>query len=189
MAKSGNGLAADSAEIIKSSIKSIPDYPKPGILFRDVTSLCEDRRAFGLAIKELAALYKDKKVDKVASAEARGYIFGAPVAAALGAGFVLIRKPGKLPRRTIEENYVLEYGTNKLQMHADAIKKGERVLILDDLLATGGTMDAMVRLVQREGGEIVGCAFVIELEGLDGRKTLVEKHGVDVKSLVTFPGH
>ncbi|MGN0908124.1 MAG: adenine phosphoribosyltransferase [Succinivibrio sp.] len=189
MAASGKSATADSAEIIKSSIKSIPDYPKPGILFRDVTSLCEDRKAFGLAIKELTALYKDKKIDKVASAEARGYIFGAPVAAALGAGFVLIRKPGKLPRRTIEENYVLEYGTNKLQMHADAIKKGERVLILDDLLATGGTMDAMVRLVQREGGEIVGCAFVIELEGLNGRKALIDKHGVEVKSLVTFPGH
>jgi adenine phosphoribosyltransferase len=189
MAAFGKKASAENAEIIKASIKSIPDYPKPGILFRDVTSLCEDRKAFGLAIKSLADLYKDKKVDKVASAEARGYIFGAPLAAALGAGFVLIRKPGKLPRRTIEENYVLEYGTNKLQMHADAIKKGEKVLILDDLLATGGTMDAMVRLVQREGGDIVGCAFVIELEGLDGRKKLVDKYGVDVQSLVTFPGH
>lgn len=189
MAASGTNAFDKNAEIIRASIKSIPDYPKPGILFRDVTSLSEDRKAFGLTISSLVSLYKDLKIDKVASAEARGYIFGAPVAAALGAGFVLIRKPGKLPRRTIEENYVLEYGTNKLQMHADAIKKGERILILDDLLATGGTMDAMIRLVQREGGEIAGCAFVIELEGLNGRKALVDKYGVDVKSLVTFPGH
>ncbi|MDY6322775.1 MAG: adenine phosphoribosyltransferase [Succinivibrio sp.] len=176
-------------EFIKSTVKTIPDYPKPGIMFRDVTSLCTDRRAFGLTISLLKKVYIDKSIDKVVSAEARGFVFGAPLAAALGAGFVMVRKPGKLPRKTIEESYELEYGTNKLQIHADSFKTGERVLLLDDLLATGGTMDAMVRMVQRLGAEVAGCAFVIELEGLPGRKLLEDKYGIDVYSLVTFPDH
>lgn len=174
---------------IKDSIKSIKDYPKEGILFRDVTSLCDDKKAFGLTIELLRKAFADRHIDAVVSAEARGFVFGAPLAAALGSAFVMVRKPGKLPRRTIEESYELEYGCEKLQIHEDAIKPGQRVLLLDDLLATGGTMNAMIRMVSRLGGEIVVAAFVIELFDLGGRKRLEEQHGVEVYSLVKFPGH
>ena len=180
---------AQQLEYLKNSIKSIQDYPKPGILFRDVTSLLEDPKAYALSIDLLVERYKNAGITKVVGTEARGFLFGAPVALGLGVGFVPVRKPGKLPRETISETYDLEYGTDQLEIHVDAIKPGDKVLVVDDLLATGGTMDAMIRLVQREGGDIVGCAFVIELEGLNGRKALVDKYGVDVKSLVTFPGH
>lgn len=178
-----------SVAYIRDSIRSIQDYPKEGILFRDVTSLCDDRKAFALTIDLLRQRFADQQIDAVVSAEARGFVFGAPLAAALGSAFVMVRKPGKLPRKTIEESYELEYGFEKLQMHVDAIRPGQRVLLLDDLLATGGTMDAMIRMVKRLGGDIAAAAFVIELFDLGGARRLEDTHHVEVFSLVKFPGH
>ena len=152
-------MNVSAQELIKNSIKSIPDYPIQGIIFRDVTSLIENGEAFAATIAEFVARYKDMNIDKVVGTEARGFIFGAPLAAAIGAGFVPVRKPGKLPRNTIEENYTLEYGTDTLQIHTDAIKADERVLLIDDLLATGGTAEASVKLIQRLGGTVVESAF------------------------------
>lgn len=174
---------------LKSTITSIQDYPIPGILFRDITSLCEDKKAFALTIDMLYDLFKDEKIDKVLSGEARGFVFGAPLAARLGAGFVMVRKPKKLPRATIKEEYALEYGTNELHMHVDSVKPGERVLCVDDLLATGGTMIAMCKLAQRAGAEVVKCAFVIDLVDLGGCAKIKEQCGVDSISLLDFPGH
>ncbi len=174
---------------LKSTITSIQDYPIKGILFRDITSLCEDKKAFALTIDMLYELFKDAKIDKVLSGEARGFVFGAPLAARLGAGFVMVRKPGKLPRATLKEEYELEYGTNELHMHEDSVKPGERVLCVDDLLATGGTMVAMCRLAQRAGGEVVNCASVIDLVDLGGCAKIKDACGVDSISLLDFPGH
>ncbi len=174
---------------LKSTITSIQDYPIKGILFRDITSLCEDKKAFALTIDMLYELFKDAKIDKVLSGEARGFVFGAPLAARLGAGFVMVRKPGKLPRATLKEEYELEYGTNELYMHEDSVKPGERVLCVDDLLATGGTMVAMCRLAQRAGGEVVNCASVIDLVDLGGCAKIKDACGVDSISLLDFPGH
>ena len=174
---------------LKSTITSIQDYPIKGILFRDITSLCEDKKAFALTIDMLYELFKDAKIDKVLSGEARGFVFGAPLAARLGAGFVMVRKPGKLPRATLKEEYELEYGTNELYMHEDSVKPGERVLCVDDLLATGGTMVAMCRLAQRAGGEVVNCASVIDLVDLGGCAKIKDVCGVDSISLLDFPGH
>lgn len=180
-------MTATTLQLIKNSIKSIPDYPLPGIIFRDVTSLIENGAAFAATINLFVERYKDQKIDKVVGTEARGFIFGAPLAAAIGAGFVPVRKPGKLPRDTIQESYSLEYGTDTLQIHHDAIKDGEKVLLVDDLLATGGTAEASVKLIQRSGGIIVEAAFVIELPSLGGAKKLSE---ADVAhfSLVEFEG-
>ena len=177
------------AAYLKSTITSIQDYPIKGILFRDITSLCEDHKAFALTIDMLYELFKDEKIDKVLSGEARGFVFGAPLAARLGAGFVMVRKPGKLPRATIKEEYALEYGTNELHMHEDSVKPGERVLCVDDLLATGGTMIAMCRLAQRAGAQVVKCAFVIDLADLGGCAKIKDACGVDSVSLLDFPGH
>lgn len=177
------------AAYLKSTITSIQDYPIKGILFRDITSLCEDHKAFALTIDMLYELFKDEKIDKVLSGEARGFVFGAPLAARLGAGFVMVRKPGKLPRATIKEEYALEYGTNELHMHEDSVKPGERVLCVDDLLATGGTMIAMCRLAQRAGAQVVKCAFVIDLVDLGGCVKIKDACGVDSVSLLDFPGH
>lgn len=177
------------AAYLKSTITSIQDYPIKGILFRDITSLCEDHKAFALTIDMLYELFKDEKIDKVLSGEARGFVFGAPLAARLGAGFVMVRKPGKLPRATIKEEYALEYGTNELHMHEDSVKPGERVLCVDDLLATGGTMIAMCRLAQRAGAQVVKCAFVIDLVDLGGCAKIKDACGVDSVSLLDFPGH
>ena len=177
------------AAYLKSTITSIQDYPIKGILFRDITSLCEDHKAFALTIDMLYELFKDEKIDKVLSGEARGFVFGAPLAARLGAGFVMVRKPGKLPRATIKEEYALEYGTNELHMHEDSVKPGERVLCVDDLLATGGTMIAMCRLAQRAGAQVVKCAFVIDLVDLGGCAKNKDACGVDRVSLLDFPGH
>ena len=174
---------------LKSTITSIQDYPIEGILFRDITSLCEDKKAFALTIDMLYELFKDAKIDKVLSGEARGFVFGAPLAARLGAGFVMVRKPGKLPRATMKEEYALEYGTNELYMHEDSLKPGERVLCVDDLLATGGTMIAMCRLAQRAGAQVVKCAFVIDLVDLGGCAKIKDVCGVDSVSLLDFPGH
>jgi adenine phosphoribosyltransferase len=153
-------------------VRDIPDYPKPGILFRDITPLLADPMAIKTAAAALAAPYKDTKVDIIAAAEARGFIFAAPLALALGAGFVPIRKPGKLPFDLHSFAYELEYGTDELQMHVDGVKPGQRVLIVDDLLATGGTMEACCRLLEKSDAEIVGCAFLIHLTPLGGEERL-----------------
>ena len=180
-------MTSSTLQLIKNSIKSIPDYPLPGIIFRDVTSLIENGDAFAATINLFVERYKGKKIDKVVGTEARGFIFGAPLAAAIGAGFVPVRKPGKLPRTTIQESYSLEYGTDTLQIHHDAINQGETVLLVDDLLATGGTAEASVKLIQRSGGIVIESAFVIELPTLQGAQKLA---ALDVPhfSLVEFEG-
>jgi len=164
-------------------IPGVPDYPKPGILFYDITPLLADPHALDESVSRLAASVEALDVTCVAGIESRGFIFGAAVARELGLGFVPIRKPGKLPRETISEEYSLEYGTDKIEMHRDALKKGDRVLLVDDLLATGGTMKAATSLVEKTGAEVARIAFVVELLFLDGRKKL---DGYDVVSLVTF---
>lgn len=175
-------------ELIKNSIKSIQDYPKPGILFRDVTSLLENPQAYSMSIEMLVMHYRDAEITKVVGTEARGFLFGAPVALALGVGFVPVRKPGKLPRVTVSESYVLEYGVDTLEMHADSIDSSDRVLVIDDLLATGGTIEATVKLIRRQGGQVSDAAFIINLFDLGGRQRL-ESIGVNCYSLVDFPGH
>mgnify|MGYP001124849295 CR=1 FL=1 len=161
---------AQQLEYLKNSIKSIQDYPKPGILFRDVTSLLEDPKAYALSIDLLVERYKNAGITKVVGTEARGFLFGAPVALGLGVGFVPVRKPGKLPRETISETYDLEYGTDQLEIHVDAIKPGDKVLVVDDLLATGGTIEATVKLIRRLGGEVADAAFIINLFDLGGEQ-------------------
>ncbi|MDD8048919.1 MAG: adenine phosphoribosyltransferase [Thomasclavelia sp.] len=152
-------------------IASIPDYPSKGIIFRDITPLMEDREAYKEAVDQLVkwAGDLDSDIDVVASPEARGFLFGCPVSYAINSGFVPVRKPGKLPRDVISEEYELEYGTNEVQIHSDSIKKGQKVIIVDDLLATGGTVEAAVKLIEELGGEVVGLGFVIELVDLKGR--------------------
>lgn len=153
-------------------IREIPDYPKPGILFRDITPMLADADAFAAAVKQMAEPFKDQKIDIVAAAEARGFIFAAPLAMQLGAGFVPIRKPGKLPFNLHSFAYQLEYGTDELQIHVDGVHPGQRVLIVDDLLATGGTVEACCRLLEKCGAEIVGCSFLIHLAPLGGEERL-----------------
>ncbi|ERK18159.1 Adenine phosphoribosyltransferase [Pantoea sp. AS-PWVM4] len=179
---------AQQLELIKNSIKSIPDYPKPGILFRDVTSLMEDPQAYAASIAILVERYRDKGITKVVGTEARGFLFGAPVALGLGVGFVPVRKPGKLPRATFSESYELEYGTDTLELHQDAIQPGDVVLVVDDLLATGGTIEATVKLIRRAGGEVKDAAFIINLFDLSGEARL-NAMGLECFSLVNFPGH
>ena len=173
---------------LKDSIRTIPDHPKPGIMFRDITTLLGDAKAFGEAVDAIAWASKDAKVGKVAGIEARGFILGGAVAAKLGAGFIPLRKKGKLPHRTHAVEYALEYGTDALEMHCDACQAAERVLLIDDLIATGGTALAAVELLQRGGASIVGAAFVIDLPELGGADRLREA-GIAVTSLVTFEGH
>ena len=175
-------------DLIKSSIKSIPNYPKEGIIFRDITSLLEVPSAFKATIDLIVEQYRDKGLTKVLGTESRGFIFGAPVALALGLPFELVRKPKKLPRETISQSYQLEYGQDTLEMHIDAISEGDNVLIIDDLLATGGTVEATVKLVQRLGGTVKHAAFVINLPELGGEKRL-NNLGVDCYTLVNFEGH
>lgn len=155
-----------------SLVRNIPDWPKPGIQFKDITTLLADSEGLRLAIEGLAAPFRGKGIDLVLGTEARGFLFAPAVALALGAGVVLARKPGKLPWKTIREGYALEYGTDALEVHLDAVKPGQKVLLVDDLLATGGTMTAAVRLVEKLGGEVAGCAFLIELTFLPGRDRL-----------------
>ena len=157
---------------LKAKIRDIPDFPKEGILFRDITTLLKDKETFKKVIDKFTAFYKDEGVQKVVGIESRGFIFGAPLAHQLDAGFIPIRKPGKLPSDVYEAKYELEYGTDTLAIHQDAISPGEKVLIVDDLLATGGTMSAAVDLIKQLGGTIVGIAFLIELAGLKGRDKL-----------------
>lgn len=166
-------------ELVLSKFRSIPDFPKPGIIFKDITTVIKDKDAFAAVINYFADLYKDKKIDYVAGMEARGFIFGAALAAKLGCGFVVIRKPGKLPAETISETYELEYGTDSLEIHADAIEAGKNVVLIDDLLATGGTANAACNLVRKLGANIVALAFVLELGFLNGRNKLPSDVRVD----------
>ena len=175
-------------DLIKSSIKSIPNYPKEGIIFRDITTLLEVPAAFKATVDLIVEQYRDKGITKVLGTESRGFIFGAPVALALGLPFELVRKPKKLPRETISQSYQLEYGQDTLEIHVDAISEGDNVLIIDDLLATGGTVEATVKLVQRLGGTVKHAAFVINLPELGGEKRL-NNLGVDCYTLVNFEGH
>ncbi len=168
---------------IESLIRAIPDFPIPGILFRDITPLLADPAGFRATIDLFVDRFRDARIDVVVGIEARGYMLGAPVADRLGAGFVPVRKPGKLPGRTHTEEYALEYGTNALQIHADAIGRGRRVLVVDDLLATGGTIAATTRLLAKLGVELVGTAVLIELEALNGRAALA---GLDVTSFIRY---
>jgi len=172
---------------IKSRIRTIPHYPKPNIMFRDITSLLKDPIGFRITIDELVRRYADMEIDKVIGIEARGFIVGAPLAYALGKGFVPIRKKGKLPAETIGHDYELEYGTDRIEIHTDAITPGERVLLVDDLIATGGTAEAATKLIEKIGGTIVECCFVIDLPDIGGRKRL-EKHGYSVFVLCEFEG-
>jgi adenine phosphoribosyltransferase len=157
---------------LKQYIRDIPDFPKPGILFRDITPLLALPDAFRACVRQLADHYRDQKIEAVVAAEARGFIFAAPLALELNTGFVPIRKPGKLPFDTHAFHYELEYGTDTLEIHVDGVTPGQRVLVVDDLLATGGTMQACCKLLEKLGAHIVGCAFAIELAALDGRKTI-----------------
>ncbi|WP_394392386.1 adenine phosphoribosyltransferase [Shewanella woodyi] len=177
----------DSLAIIKQSIKTIPDYPKPGILFRDVTSLLEDHTAYKATMDILVQHYKDHGFTKIVGTEARGFLFGAPLALELGVGFVPVRKPGKLPRETISESYELEYGHDVLELHTDAINENDKVLVVDDLLATGGTIEATVKLIRKLGGEVKHAAFVISLPDLGGVKRL-EEMDLELVTLCEFEG-
>jgi adenine phosphoribosyltransferase len=173
---------------LQDAIRTIPDYPKPGILFRDITTLLGDARAFAEAVDRLAEAYVGVHVDKVAGIEARGFILGGAIAHKLGAGFVPLRKKGKLPHAAHAVEYALEYGTDIIEMHVDAIEAGQRVLIIDDLIATGGTALAAVELLGKGGAAIVGAGFVIDLPDLGGAARLREA-GVAVTALVEFAGH
>lgn len=172
---------------VKDYIRTIPNFPHEGIMFRDVTTLFADPRGFRIAVDQLLHPYAGLRIDKVAGLEARGFILGGAVAHQLGVGFVPLRKKGKLPGATIEQSYKLEYGDAVLEMHDDALQPGERVLLVDDLLATGGTAEAGIRLIERLGAEVVGCAFVIDLPDLGGRKVL-ERLGMEVHALCAFEG-
>ncbi len=174
--------------MIEKYIRSIPDYPKPGIMFRDITTLLMDPVGFRKTVDGLVQFHAGVRVDKVVGIEARGFILGGAVAHQLSCGFVPVRKPGKLPWRTIGENYALEYGTDRLEMHADAISPGDKVLIVDDLIATGGTAEAAIKLVEGQGGQVIACSFVIDLPDLGGRKKL-EAMGKEVLTLANFAGH
>lgn len=173
---------------LKSLIRSIPDYPKAGIMFRDVTTLLGNADGFQQAIREMAEPFKGAGVQAVAGIEARGFILGGAVADKLGCGFVPIRKKGKLPWKTIGQEYTLEYGVDVIEIHEDAIAKGERILIVDDLIATGGTAEAAIKLVKHSGGEVVGATFIIDLPDIGGMK-LLKEHGVHGHALMAFDGH
>lgn len=172
---------------IKSRIRTVPHYPKQGVMFRDITTLLKDPIGFRVTISELVSRYAGSKVDKVAAIESRGFIIGAPLAFELGVGFVPIRKRGKLPAPTVGHDYELEYGTDRIEIHVDAIEKGDRVLLVDDLIATGGTAEAAVKLIESMGGTIIECCFVIDLPELGGTGRLIA-HGKKVFSLCEFAG-
>lgn len=173
---------------LRDLIRSVPDYPKPGILFRDITTLFADAAGFRETIAAFVGRYEDKRIAKVAGIEARGFILGGALAVALGAGFVPVRKKGKLPAPTVGCDYQLEYGSDRLEIHVDAIVTGERVLVIDDLIATGGTAEAAVRLVEMVGGVVDECCFVIDLPDLGGRSR-IESLGKRVYTLLQFSGH
>ena len=176
-----------TARRVKDYIRTIVDFPHEGILFRDVTTLFADARGFRMAIDQMLHPYAGMRIDKVVGLEARGFILGGAIAHQLSVGFVPIRKKGKLPGRTISQDYTLEYGEAIVEIHDDALQAGEKILLVDDLLATGGTAAAGIRLIERLGGEIVGCAFIIDLPDLGGRGVL-EAMGMDVHALCAFEG-
>src|SRR6478735_1459233 len=173
----------DPTNRLKKLIRDIPDFPKPGVMFRDITPLLADPSGLALSIELMANPFRGKNIDLVVGAESRGFIFGTAVACCLSAGFVIVRKPGKLPHKKVSKTYDLEYGKDTLEMHADAIVRGQRVLIVDDVLATGGTMKACCDLVEQLGGNIVGVAALIELKGLRGRDKLSK---YDIHSVVEY---
>ena len=172
---------------IKSKIRTIQNYPIDGVMFRDITTLFKDPEGLREAINIFAERYKDMQIDKIAAIESRGFLIGAPLAYLLNVGLVLIRKPGKLPAETIKQDYKLEYGSDQIEIHIDAIKEGERVLIVDDLIATGGTVEAAVKLVQKMKGEVLECCFIIDLPDIGGSRKL-ESMGQNVFSLCEFEG-
>ena len=172
---------------IKSKIRTIKNYPIDGVMFRDITTLFKDPDGLREAINIFAERYKDMKIDKIAAIESRGFLIGAPLAFLLNIGLVLIRKPGKLPAETIKQDYKLEYGSDQIEIHIDAIKEGEKVLIVDDLIATGGTVEASVKLVQKMKGEVLECCFIIDLPDIGGSRKL-ESMGQNVFSLCEFEG-
>lgn len=176
-----------SEELI-ASIRTIPDYPKEGILFRDITTLLSDPRAFRRAVDALVQPWAGSKIEQVAGIEARGFILGGAVAHQLSAGFLPVRKKGKLPFKTIGQEYELEYGTDTIEIHCDAVKPGEKVILVDDLIATGGTAEAAVKLLRSAGADIVAACFIVDLPELQGRAKL-EALDIPVRTLVEFPGH
>ena len=173
---------------LKSLIRSIPDYPKTGIIFRDITSLIAHAEGFSTAVKTLCEPYRGQGITKIAGIEARGFIFGGAMAEELGAGFIPIRKKGKLPGAVVGQDYELEYGTDRIELHEDAIVKGEKVLLVDDLIATGGTAAAAIELLRMVGADLVAAAFVIDLPDIGGAD-LIRAKGVDVHCLMAFDGH
>ncbi|MCU0831368.1 MAG: adenine phosphoribosyltransferase [Rhizobiaceae bacterium] len=175
-------------ETLLGAIRTIPDYPKPGILFRDITTLLGDARAFRRAVDELVHPYAGTRVEKIAGIEARGFILGGAIAHQLSAGFVPIRKKGKLPHDTVRIAYSLEYGVDEMEMHRDGVRPGEKVILVDDLIATGGTAEAATKLLQQMGAEVVAACFVIDLPDLGGRSK-IEALGVPVRTLIAFAGH
>lgn len=178
-------MEKDKLQYVRENVREVPDFPKKGILFLDVTTIVKDAKAFDLCIEYLYENFKDEKIDYIAGIESRGFIFGAALANKMKVGFIPIRKPNKLPAETIKETYSLEYGTDTIEMHADALKQGDRVLVIDDLLATGGTAVAACNLVKRVGAEVVAAAFIIELDPLKGREK-IENNGVKVVSMLNY---
>lgn len=172
---------------VKSRIRTVPNYPKNGVMFRDITTLLKDPVGLRTTVNELCNRYTGKQIDKVVAIEARGFVIGAPLAYMLGVGFIPVRKKGKLPGPTESEDYALEYGSDTVEIHTDAISRGDRVILVDDLIATGGTAEAALRLVQKMGGEVIECAFIIDLLELGGRKRL-EQQGYTVHAQVEFEG-
>ncbi len=170
---------------LEDYVVTIPDFPEPGIMFRDITSVIQDPEGLKLAVDGLVGLLKDVDYDLIIGPESRGFIFGVPVAYLCGKGFIPVRKKGKLPRETVSQKYDLEYGQAEVEMHKDAVKPGQKVVIVDDLIATGGSAEAAAKLVEKLGGQVVRMVFVMELAGLEGRKKLA---GYDVKSLINYPG-
>ncbi|MCX8568670.1 MULTISPECIES: adenine phosphoribosyltransferase [Hyphomicrobiales] len=181
-------MSTSLEQTLISSIRNIPDYPKPGVMFRDITTLLGDARAFRRSIDELVHPYAGTKIDKIAGIEARGFILGGAMAHQMSSGFVPIRKKGKLPHETVRIAYSLEYGLDEMEMHKDAVAPGEKVILVDDLIATGGTAEAAVKLLRQIGADIVAACFVIDLPDLGGRRKL-EALGVDVRTLIAFDGH
>jgi adenine phosphoribosyltransferase len=173
---------------LRASVRSIPDYPKPGIIFRDITTMLGNARAFRRAVDELVQPWAGMKIDKIAGIEARGFILGGAVAHQVSAGFVPIRKKGKLPHKRVSVTYMLEYGEDEIEIHADALVAGERVVLVDDLIATGGTAEAAVKLLRQLGADVLGACFVIDLPDLGGARRLRDL-GVPVRTLISFEGH
>lgn len=178
-------LTAELTARFKDRIRDVPDFPKPGIVFKDITPLLQEPDVFRAAVDHIAARHADSRVDAVVGIESRGFILGAPLAYALGCGFVPVRKPGKLPARTVRQTYTLEYGTDALEIHEDALAPGSRVLIVDDLLATGGTVSATLELVRQLGGDVIEAAFLVELSFLGGRARVAEL-GLDIYPILTY---